>query len=304
MALFDSHRPSVNLLVLLCLLSVAMLVLDRLGNQSIGKLDSRLGTVTDSIIQISYAPVGAYRNARERLQTQQMLAEELDSLREENLLLKGQMQRYFSLKAELDQLKALLEGYQTPVPGVLLARRTGQPATAFEGRFTINRGLADDVRPGDPVIDAHGVIGQVERATRHNATVIMLNARNHALSVRLSNTGATAVAHGQGIAEPLFLERIPERLNLDAGDLLITSGLDDAFDSGQPVARVVKVLPDTGQGFVDLLAEPLAQTEQIDYVLVLTRPPDAPSGQVPTQQLEQIAPNQPPQMRPVEEAGR
>lgn len=297
MALFDSHRPSMNTLVLLCLLSVGMILLDRVGNQWVGKLDSHLGTITDSIIQAGYAPIGWYRNLRQTLSTQQQLSAELETLREENLLLKGQMQRYFALKSELNQLKDLLDGYPTPVPGVLLARKVGQPATAFEARFTINRGLNDDVRPGDPVIDAYGVIGQVERATRNGATVIMLTSRDHALSVRLSTTGATAIAQGQGVNEPLFLERIPERFNLGEGDLLTTSGLDGVFEPGQPVARITEVLPDSGQGFVNLYAEPLARTKQIDYVLVLTQAPDEHRSTSDEPRLEQIAPHLPAEIR-------
>lgn len=274
MALFDSHRPGFNRLLVLVVVSIALMSLDRVGTRWVGQLDQGLGGVTDGIIETIYQPVAMARHIGRWFVERGELHQELDRLREENTLLRGQMQQFVSLKREVDQLRALLDGQASDVPAVLLARRIGHPPTPHDNLFTIGRGFDDDVRPGDPVIDAHGVVGQVLRSTATGATIIELTSRDHILSVVLGDTGRTALLRGTG-TDHLIAERVPERTKIQAGDLLTTSGIDEAFPRGYPVARITAIETDEAQGFIRVIAEPVADLARLDYVLVVTAPPDA-----------------------------
>jgi rod shape-determining protein MreC len=284
MALFDTHRPGLNTLLVLVMVSIALMSLDRIGTRWVGQLDQGLGSLSDGIIETIHQPVVMARHVGRWFVERSELHAELDQLREENVLLRGQMQQFVSLQREVDELRALLDGKASEVPAVLLARRVGHPPTPNKHLFTIGRGFDDDVRPGDPVIDAHGIVGQVLRSTATGATIIELTSRDHILSVVLGDTGRTALLRGTG-AEHLVAERVPERTKVQAGDLLTTSGIDEAFPRGYPVARVTAVETDEAQGFIRLIAEPVADLDRLDYVLVVTAPPDAdtaPTGQAST----------------------
>ncbi|MFW6041594.1 MAG: rod shape-determining protein MreC [Guyparkeria sp.] len=275
MALFDTHRPGFNLLLVLVVVSIVLMSLDRIGTRWVDELDGDLGSVTDGVIKAIHQPVALTRSVSRWFADRDDLHDELDRLREENILLRGQMQQFASLTQEVDALRELLDGRPVDVPPVLLARRIGRPPNSEGNLFTIDRGLDDDVQPGDPVIDAHGLVGQVLRSTGSGATVVQLTSRDHVVSVLLGETGRSSLMRGTGGRE-LVIERVSERTRIGTGDLLYTSGIEGAFPRGYPVGRVTKVDMDEAQGFVRLHAEPVADLERLDHMLVITEPPDSP----------------------------
>ncbi len=275
MALFDSHRPGLNLLLVLAVISIALMSLDRIGTRWVSQLDQGLGGATDGIVKAIHQPVVMARGVGQWFVEHSDLQAEVERLHEENMLLRGQMQQFVALQREVDELRAMLDGEASTIPGVLLARRVGHPPSLHGNLFTIGRGHGDDVRPGDPVIDAYGVVGQILRSTRSGATVIQLTSRDHILSVILGDTGRTTLLRGTGNRQ-LIAERVPERTAIEPGDLLSTSGIDTAFPRGYPVARVTDIEMDEAQGFIRLIAEPVADLERLDHVLVITEAPDAP----------------------------
>ncbi len=278
MALFDTHRPGFNLLLILVVVSIALMSLDRIGTRWVSELDNGLGGATDGVIRVIHQPIELTQSVLQWFVDRDQLHAELERLREENTLLRGQMQQFVSLRHEVDSLREMLHGPAAEIPAVLLARRVGHPPRTQGNLFTIGRGLADDIEPGNPVVDAHGVVGQVLRSTRTGATVIQLTSRDHMLSVLLGDTGRTTLLRGTGDDE-LVAERVPERTRIAPGDLLTTSGIDAAFPRGFPVARVTAIETDEAQGFVRVLAEPIADLARLNHVLVITAPPDAPSAQ-------------------------
>jgi rod shape-determining protein MreC len=64
---------------------------------------------------------------------------------------------------------------------------------------------------------------------------------------------------------------------VEAGDLLVTSGLDGMYPRGLPVARVAKVERDSAFAFAKIVGHPVAGTTHHQQVLVLSpaTPPPA-----------------------------
>lgn len=276
MSLFESHRPGITKLMILVLASLMLMALDRAGSSVATRINTGLGNVTDGIARMTQAPgqwvadaILFFENRSEQVAT-------IHRLREENLLIKGQMQQFFDLKQELDHLKTLLHGQTTPIPNVLLARMIAINDTPEQRNFTINRGLRDGVKPGQPVIDGHGIVGQVLRSSLTGAVVIEIVSRKHNLSVNLGDTGFIGLLRGTGTRDTLTMDRIPDRYAVKVGDLLTTSGLDGVFPKGYPVARVRQIHDDRGQAFINIIATPVADLNHLSEVLVLTAPPDAP----------------------------
>lgn len=276
MALFETHRPGITKLLILVLLSVFLMALDRSGSGVAQRINSQLATVTDGLARVVAAPIGWFEQVTTHWQTHDAQSAKIAELERENLLLKGQMQQFFYLQTEVNQLKTLLHGQNTPVPNVLLATRIAQHNNPEQRSFNINRGTNDGVQPGQPVIDGFGIVGQVIRSSPSGAVVLELDSRRQSLSVKLADAGFIGVLNGTGTRNVLTLERIPDRYAVKVGDMLYTSGLDGVFPPGYPVARVTQVQNERSQAFLNITATPVAQLDHLQQVLVLTNPPDAP----------------------------
>ncbi len=283
MALFETHRPSITKLLILVLLSVLLMALDRAGSGIAQRINSQLATVTDGLARLVAAPVAWSEQFLSHWQSRQAQAEKIGQLERENLLLKGQMQQFFYLQTEVNRLSALLHGQNTPVPNVLLATRIAQHNNPEQRSFNINRGIHDGVAPGQPVIDAYGIVGQVIRSSLTGAVVLQIDSRRQALSVQIGDTGFIGVLNGSGTRNLLTLDRIPDRYPVKVGDVLYTSGLDGVFPAGYPVARVTQVQSERSQAFLNITAAPVAHLDHLQQVLVLTNPPDAPPPPKPDQ---------------------
>lgn len=56
-----------------------------------------------------------------------------------------------------------------------------------------------------------------------------------------------------------------------AGEILVTSGLDDAFPKGIPVARVLSATPSDLSPFQSIQAAPLAALSDLEELLLISR---------------------------------
>ena len=130
-----------------------------------------------------------------------------------------------------------------------------------------------------PVVNGAGLVGQVVLVTEDRSTVQLLTDPDFQVGVKVLPGGATGTARGQGPGEDLLVdtgleddsEGLPE-----IGDALTTSGLElSAFPGSIPVGTVAE-LRETGGLTLELVVEPLADTEKLSFVTVLLRPVPAP----------------------------
>jgi rod shape-determining protein MreC len=150
----------------------------------------------------------------------------------------------------------------------------------YSHRVLINRGQRHGVRAGQPVVDARGVVGQIDEPLLSSAQVILLSDPDHALPVRVARTRMRTIAYGSGRTDELRLTDLPMNVDLVPGDLLLTSGLGGRFPSGLPVAEVVSVARPAGEAFAVAKARPLARLDGARHLLVLELLEQAASDEV------------------------
>src|SRR4029079_9597585 len=84
----------------------------------------------------------------------------------------------------------------------------------------------------------------------------------HAVPVQVNRTGIRSIAVGTGEAAKLSLPYMTVESDVRRGDLLVSSGLDQIFPSGYPVATVTKVERNANDTFATVEARPLAQLDR------------------------------------------
>ena len=225
--------------------------------------------VSAPLYWLSDLPAQAGEWADNRLMSRTQLAQTIDSLHSENLVLKQKLQSTAVLEAENFRLRQLLNASQSLQDRVLIAEMIGVTPDPQVHKVIINRGTDDGVYVGQAVLDAFGLMGQVVEVGQHNSIVLLITDASHALPVQVNRNGVRLVAEGVGNLYTLKLRHVANTLDIVKGDLLISSGLGQRFPSGYPVAEVTEVYSDPNQRFAQVTAKPMAQMNRSRHVLLV-----------------------------------
>ncbi|MBC7803928.1 MAG: rod shape-determining protein MreC, partial [Candidatus Parcubacteria bacterium] len=139
----------------------------------------------------------------------------------------------------------------------------------YSRKVVIDKGSQSGVRPGSPVVDDNGVIGQVTRAHALSAEVTLLTDKEQAIPVQVVRNGLRAVAFGAGSSGMLELRFMAANAEIQNGDKLVTSGIDGTYPPGLPVATVARIERDAAYAFARIVCQPAAGVDSGSYVLVL-----------------------------------
>ncbi|WP_114969727.1 rod shape-determining protein MreC [Rhodoferax ferrireducens] len=170
--------------------------------------------------------------------------------------------------ARLRQLLGLRERVTTPSQAAQVLYDAADPYTR---KVIIDRGLVAGVTAGSPVLDEAGVLGQVTRVYPLVSEVTLVTDRDQAIPVLNTRTGARGVAFGDPSlrSSTLELRFMAANADVQAGDLLTTSGVDGVYPPGLPVARVEKVERRVDSAFARITCAPLALVSGVMHVMVL-----------------------------------
>jgi len=206
---------------------------------------------------------------RESLATRRQLQEENASLQTQLLMLKAQSQKLQSLEVENIRLRELLESSFEVGEKVLVAELMVANLDPYKHQVVINKGELDRIYPGQPLLDAEGVMGQVVHVGPYSSTAILITDTSHAIPVRVNRNGIRTIALGSGTINRLELPYLSNNADVSPGDLLITSGLGGRFPPGYPVAVVEAVQHDPGRNFAHIVARPTARLDRSREVLLV-----------------------------------
>ena len=122
------------------------------------------------------------------------------------------------------------------------------------------------------MIDESGVLGQVTRVHPLISEVTLVTDREQAIPVLNTRTGARSVAYGDPTGASggtLELRFMAGNADVQAGDLLTTSGVDGVYPPGLPVAKVDKVERRADSAFARIACAPQALVDGARHVMVL-----------------------------------
>ena len=172
-------------------------------------------------------------------------------------------------QTENARLKALLDlraRYGGPVVAVEVLY-TGRDA--FAQKLFVDKGTDAGIVPGEAVIDAQGVVGQVTRVFPFMAEVTLVTDKDQAVPVKDERSGVRSVLYGAGAARAPELRFMSPNADIKVGDMLVTSGIDGTYPPGLAVAQVATVERETGQMFARITTKPFAGVDRSEQLLVL-----------------------------------
>jgi rod shape-determining protein MreC len=221
--------------------------------------------------RVAQLPGEAYARVAGYFAAQRALAEENEALRQRLALQAPAAQGYAGARADVARLKSLLDvrdrhGDRATVAEVLYTGRD-----PFAQKVFVDKGADAGVAPGDAVIDAQGVVGQVTRVLPYMAEVTLVTDKDHAVPVKVERSGVRSVLYGAGAGRAPELRFMSPNADIEQGDVLVTSGIDGTYPPGLAVARVATVERETGQMFARITTQPSGGVDRSEYLLVLAR---------------------------------
>jgi rod shape-determining protein MreC len=248
--------------------AVVLMVLDHRGGH-VEKIRSTAALAVEPMQVLIESPFRFGRAVHEQFRDRRALLAERTELER---LLRESHARLILLEEkgrENAELRELLGASESLVVDFQTAELRQIDLNPYSHRILINRGRRHGIAAGQPVIDARGVVGQIDEAMLHSAQVILLSDPDHALPVSVARTRLRTIAYGSGRTTELRLTDLPMNVDLEPGDVLLTSGLGGRFPAGLPVAEVTDVARPAGEAFAVATARPMARLDGARHLLVL-----------------------------------
>ena len=268
MNFLDENSTYLARLVVLSVLSIVLMMIDY-RTSYLEPVRSGLSIFTFPITQIATIPANSTNWLTKNVKTNRELHLENDRLSRENLFLNSQLLKFTSLQSENMRLRSLLQSSRKISDDLLIAETIQVDLAPYERTIVINKGTKSDVYSGQAIIDAYGVMGQVNKTGLFRSNAILITDPAHAIPVKVARNGLRAVAYGTGKTDTLDIPYLPNNVDIVIGDELFSSGLGGVFPEGYPVATVKTIERHAGQAFAKIEAKPLAHLERSQEVLLI-----------------------------------
>ena len=256
--------------VLLVLLASILLVTDK-RVAAVKQMRSQLAGLFYPVQWIANQPISWYHDANQYFTSQNHIQEQNKLLSSENSRLKVELSQIKGIHNNVDEiaannrLKALLS---LPTSEAQIVYVGNEP---FPTHYLLNKGSNDGIKSGQAVVTADGLLGQITSVGSKHSELTLLNNAQTVIPVMVARTGVRSLLYGN--LETLDLRYFPVSADLQKGDVLVTSGMDNVYPAGIPVATLTSITPTSGTPFYKTTTRATANLTSARSVLILAAKP-------------------------------
>jgi len=219
-------------------------------------------------------PLVAARHIDDFLTTQSTLQTENETLKRQQMVLVARLQQLETVRRDYASLRALNQIKSVRPDAGSLAEILYTGRDPFSFKIVIDKGIDSQLKPGQPVIDDRGLIGQITRVQPLTAEVTLVTDKTLMVPVMIQRTGLRAILYGFGGG--IEARYLPIHADVRPGDLFLTSGIDGLYPEGVPVAMVTRVERNPDTAFIRVTTMPTAGVQKGRFVLVLSEKSNVP----------------------------
>jgi rod shape-determining protein MreC len=204
-----------------------------------------------------------YIDLRHTRQQNQQLKQEVTQLREEEAA-------FAEDAAQGRRLQAMLGFQQQYIAKTVAAQVIGTSGSDRSHVLYIDKGLADGLRPNQPVITPYGIVGKLRDVFPHTSQLLLINDSSSGAGVLLATTRIRGILRGTSTGEIQINNLTPDQ-RIKPGEQVVTSGGDEVFPRGFPVGTIQSIVPDLQhQPYTAITIKPAADLSRLEEVLVIT----------------------------------
>ncbi|MFN2304674.1 MAG: rod shape-determining protein MreC [Anaerolineales bacterium] len=213
-----------------------------------------------------------YISARDFLTTPR----DVTQLREQNTLLESQVTQLQTQLIEMEERLgeaqvcfALLDfGRTNPQYDYTAATVIGREISPFLQYIIIDKGTEHGVKFGMPVVTQQGLVGRIDAVIANAARVKLITDSTSIVNVRLQSAEVEAQLQGS-LTGDIFLDMIPLDMNIEPGDVVLTSGLGGNFPPNIFIGQVLSTQRRENALFQTASVQPIVDFSSINAVLVV-----------------------------------
>ena len=170
-----------------------------------------------------------------------------------------------------ERLRRLLDLKSSLQVPSLAATVIGEDGSPWFKTVVIDRGEADGLREGLPVVAADGVVGHLIKVSAHSSRVLLFTDHASAIAATIQRSRARGVVKGKGGGR-CALEFTMREEDVKVGDAVVTSGIGGIFPKGISIGEVTMVRRGEYGIFQTIEIRPAVNLSRLEEVLVLVLP--------------------------------
>jgi rod shape-determining protein MreC len=181
------------------------------------------------------------------------------------------------LKKENDSLRSLLELKNRSPMKLVAAESISSTSDLSNNTFWINKGAVHGVKVGQAVLSSNTIVGSIIRVFDGRAQVLLVTDRFSVLDGLVARTRAKGIIEGLGNKEAVF-KSFEKLTDLNIGDEIVSTGIDQVFPKGIRVAKVKKIDIDQETGLPKAILEANFDSAKLERVFVVISGSDVDHG--------------------------
>ena len=202
------------------------------------------------------------RDVTELLQRNAQLENELSHLQSQVIQLQEQLR-------ETEVLYSLLDFARSrPQDQYIAAAVIGKDPSPFLHYVIIDHGSDDGIQHGMPVVTQQGLVGRVAAVTASASRIRLITDPKSVVNVHLQNQNEDALAEGSVTGE-VTLGMVSQKVTLNSGDILLTSGLGGNFPADILIGQVINVEKTENDLFQSASVQPVVDFAALRAILVI-----------------------------------
>jgi rod shape-determining protein MreC len=261
----------IGAVVLLILLNLVFVLVSRRSPETTAAPGGFALSVAGPIQNLVHRGISRSRQTWRRYFSRVAAGEENERFRAELADLRSQMHRCVEIELENRRLRRLLAFRTRLAPPAVAAEIIGRDPSPWFRSVTIDKGEAQGVRRGLPVVVSEGVVGVVTDTARHYARVLLIVDRNSSVDALVQDGRARGMVKGNSDST-LSFAYVLRRDDVPPSGTVVTSGLDGIYPKGLRIGLVGEVEPHGAGIFQRITVEPFVDFETIEEVLVVLTP--------------------------------
>lgn len=134
----------------------------------------------------------------------------------------------------------------------------------------LNKGTSDSIKQDFGVISSKGIVGIIDNASKHYATILSVLNTTSRISAQLKKTNHFGTLKWDG-SSPYFtqLVDIPKIAPVEIGDTIVTSGRSSIFPKGIPIGTIKDFKLDAAENYYEINVNLFNDMTNLEHVYVI-----------------------------------